>query len=127
MAAAVLLGWPWPAKVLALAVVVAHGLARRPAPTPATIIVAADGLFAVPELGTDWLALGPATRLSPYTMLLSLHRGSRRVDILLLIDQLDRNSWARVSARLRRLSATVCDVRRSKEVGRNGLVGGNLR
>jgi hypothetical protein len=94
----------WLRMVLALAVVV-HGVLRRPAATPAPILVAEDGSCCVPALGPAWLEPGPRTRLTAYGLRLSLADRARTHDILLCVDQVDAAGWARLNARLRRRAA----------------------
>jgi hypothetical protein len=103
LGAAVLTGWPWWCRALAMLVVAAHGIVRRPAPPPGLILVAADGCCRVPGLDTGWLAPTPRTRIAPYWLLLSLGEERRaRHDILLWVDQVDAATWARLTACLLR-------------------------
>jgi hypothetical protein len=102
LAAAAFVGLPWPAKVLAALAALAHALARRPTPVPGTIVVAADGSWRVPDIGQGSFVLGPRTRLTAFWIRIDLRAAAARLDILLLADQLERDDWARLSARLRR-------------------------
>lgn len=103
--AAALVGAPWWARALLALAVALHGLARRPAATPPTILVADNGACCVPTLEAAWLEPGPRTLLAAHWLRLSLSAGGRTHDILLCADQIDAESWARVNARLRRRRA----------------------
>jgi hypothetical protein len=102
LGAAVLTGWPWWCRALAMLVVAAHGLVRRPARPPRLILVAGDGSCRVPGLGTGWLEPNPRTRIAPYWLLLSLGERRARHDILLWVDQVDAATWAHLTACLLR-------------------------
>jgi len=102
IAAAVLVGVPWPIKVSVALGVVLHGFVRRPAAAPETIAVAADGACLVPAAGGSWHRPGPGTRLAPWWIRIDLPTAAARLDILLLADQFERDDWARLSARVRR-------------------------
>jgi hypothetical protein len=104
-AAAATIGVPWPWRVLAALAVLGHALARRPAVPPATLAVGADGSWHLPEVGRGGFMVGPGTRLAAHWIRVDLRAGAERLDILLLVDQLDREDWARLSARLRRTAA----------------------
>lgn len=105
--AAVLLGLPWPARVLAALAVLLHALLRRPAPGPATIAVTADGLCQVLAVDGEWRRPGPGTRIAPHWVRLDLRSAAGRLDLLLLADQVDPEQWARLCARLRRVRAPL--------------------
>lgn len=102
LVAAALLGAPWWLKVLCAFAVVAHGVLGRPPATPTPILVDEDGSCCVPAFDAAWLVPGPRTCLAAHWLRLSLLGGARTRDILLCVDQIDRASWARLNARLRR-------------------------
>ena len=105
LAAAAFVGLPWPAKVLAVFVTLGHAVVRRPRPVAAAIVVAADGSCCVPAFGQGSFVLGPRTRLTTAWIHLDLQAPAGRRDIVLLKDQLEREEWSRLSARLRRAVA----------------------
>jgi hypothetical protein len=102
IAAAALVGAGLWIKVLAGAAAVAHCLRRWPGGTPAEILVSEECAVLVPALDQGWLVPCARTRAGPWWLRLSLVGGSGAHDILLCIDQLDRPSWSRLNARLRR-------------------------
>jgi len=102
LGAVVLVGAAWGLKALGALAVALHGVLGRPTATPTPILVAEDGSCRVPTLETAWLAPGPRTRLAAHWVRLSLVGGVRTHDILLCVDQVDAQSWARLNARLRR-------------------------
>jgi len=101
LGAAALVGAAGWLKGLCVLAVVVHGILRRPAATPTPILVAEDASCCVPALDTAWLVPGPRTRLAAHWLRLSLPGGARPHDILLCVDQVDAQTWARVNARLR--------------------------
>ncbi|MEO8464860.1 MAG: hypothetical protein ABI640_05925 [Gammaproteobacteria bacterium] len=98
---AALIGAAWWLKGLCALAVAVHAVLRRPAPTPTPILIAEDGSCCVPGLETAWLVPGPRTRLAAHWLRLSLVGGVSQRDILLCVDQIDAQSWARLNARLR--------------------------
>ena len=103
LAAAAFVGVPWPAKVLAGLATLAHAIARRPAPVPAAIAMAADGSCRVAEI-EGLFVLGSGTCFTTWWIRIDLRAPGARLDILLLPDQLERADWARLSACLRRVA-----------------------
>ena len=101
-AAAALVGWPAPVKVLAVIAIVAHCVARRPPIAPALVVVSADGFCVVPEWQTGRMPLGSRTLVCPFWVRLDLGPGSRQRDILLIADQLRPDEWRRLRALLAR-------------------------
>jgi hypothetical protein len=101
-AAAALVGWPGPVKALAVIAIVAHGVARRPAASPALVIVSEDGFCAVPQWQPGRSPLGSRTLVCPFWVRLDLAHGSRRRDLLLIADQLQPEQWRRLRALLAR-------------------------
>ena len=102
--AACLVGWPWYAKLLAGALTLGHAWWWRPRPPVASLTVAADGSCRIHEWGPDVLTLAERTRITRFALDLHLKGASRAGRLLLLVDQVDRDDWARVSAILRRAS-----------------------
>ena len=102
--AALLVGWSWFAKAVAIVAVLGHAAWRRPAPPPGVIEFGADGACSIPGLGLPPLALGTRTRLSPFWLHIVAGSGAETLDILLLVDQLEPDDWRRLSAILRRAS-----------------------
>jgi hypothetical protein len=92
-------GW---LKALALSAAVYHGYCRRPVPPPDRLVVASDGHCWCPSLSAQALRLGPKTRYARGWV--RLVDRARRLDILLLEDQLAPEDWPRLSALLRRLT-----------------------
>ena len=78
-----------------------HAAARRPVSGPAELLVAADGSVAS---GDRFAALRPGTAVGRYALRIVAGSGAERLHVVLLIDQLDAEEWARVSAILRRAS-----------------------
>jgi hypothetical protein len=105
-ATALLVAWPWPAAAGALAAVVGHTWWRWPRRPPGVIVIGADASCAVPEHGIGPLALSPRTRIAPWWVRLDAREGRRRLDILLLADQLDPDDWRRLAAIVRRATVT---------------------
>jgi hypothetical protein len=94
-------GWPLLVKWLGIAAAAAHAIARYPASAP-VIVAEGDGRWRVPEYGFDNLLPAAGTRFTGYWIVLRLRGASGRLNILLLADQLDRATWSRLLARLRR-------------------------
>lgn len=99
-----LVGWPWYAKLLAGVLTLCHAWWRRPRSCAASIAVAADGSCRIHEWGPDVLILTDRTRITPFVLDLCFRKGPRASRLLLLVDQVDRADWARLSAILRRAS-----------------------
>jgi hypothetical protein len=101
-AAAVLVGWPWALKLAAVGAIAVHAVARRPPPSPASVIVAADATCVVPERGPSRVALGPRTVVCALWIRLDLGPGPPTRDIVLFVDQLPAGQWASLRALLDR-------------------------
>ena len=102
-AAFALVGWPIVFRVLAILAVVVHGVVRRPAASPRTVIVAENGTYAVPEWNTGVRPLGARTLICPFWVRLDLGTGPWRRDILLLADQIRPDEWRQLRALLSRV------------------------
>jgi len=100
--AACLVGWPWPLRSLAVAIVGVHGWWRRPERSPAALLVAADGGCRVPQWGDETYALRPGTRFTRFVAALELGTDPRRRRLLVLFDQVAPDDWRRLQALLRR-------------------------
>jgi hypothetical protein len=100
--AACLVGWPWPARWLAVAIVGAHGWWRWPERSPAALLVAADGTCRAPQWGPEVYALGPRTRFTRFGAALDLGTGPHRRRLLVVFDQVPADDWRRLEALLRR-------------------------
>lgn len=96
---------PWPGVAAAVALVLAHAVWRLPKPAPGLIVVAAEGGWLVGGQGVTRFALGPRSRFAPAWVRLDLRSAERRLNIVLLADQLDAATWRRLSAHLRRMGA----------------------
>jgi hypothetical protein len=97
-----LVGWPAAFRVLGIVAVVGHGVVRRPAASPRTVIVTEGGTCAVPEWNTGPRPLGPRTLVCPFWVRLDLGRGPWRRDILLVADQLRPGEWRQLRGLLDR-------------------------
>jgi len=102
VAAFALVGWPAPFRVLAIFVIVAHCVVRRPAPSPHTVIVAEGGRCVIPEWNTGSRTLGARTLVCPFWARLDLGTGPWPRDILLLADQFRPEQWRQLRALLDR-------------------------
>jgi hypothetical protein len=93
-----------PSLVLACGglLLVLHSLVRYPARVPDELARGADGLWSVSALGLAGLAIGSRTRYTTLWVRFQLVGASRPLDILLLADQLDRESWRALQVILRR-------------------------
>lgn len=103
IAALVLVGAPWIVKVAGAIAALAHSIALRPRCTPRLVLSA--GRVAVPELELDGLALGRRTRHCALWIRFDLRGPGRKLDILLLADQVDPILWRVLRAELARLTA----------------------
>jgi hypothetical protein len=97
-----LTGWAVAFRSVAILALAVHGVVRRPAASPRTVVVAEGGFCAVPEWNTGARPLGPRTLISPFWVRLDLGTGPWRRDILLLADQVRPESWRRLRALLLR-------------------------
>jgi hypothetical protein len=95
-----LLGIPWSLKCLALFATAAHAVVRRPPPAPRVILQ--DGIAELPDAGLVDLTVGPGSRYTWWWIHLRLRSADRRVDVVLLVDQLDEETWRALQAELRR-------------------------
>jgi hypothetical protein len=102
LAALALAGGPWTLKAAAAIAALGHSIAFRPRRTPR--LVMSCGRVAVPELELEGLALGRRTRHCGLWVRLDLRGPSRRLDILLLADQVDPTIWRSIRAELARLT-----------------------
>lgn len=97
----VLCGLAWPFKLAAIAALLAHAALRR-VPAPMSIARDSEGYWSLPSLGLARLTLRPGTAVGPFWARLTLgSAGSRSITVLMLVDQLDRESWRRLQAALR--------------------------
>jgi hypothetical protein len=92
-----LLKWGW---WLALHVLLA--VAALLTASPGLILIGADAHCAVPDWYPGRLALGPRTVVCPYWIRLDLGTGLEQRDIVLCIDQLRPDEWARLCGLLDR-------------------------
>jgi hypothetical protein len=79
-----------------------HSLVRYPIGAADELARGSDGLWSVPALGLAGLAIGRRTRYTTLWVRLELVGASRRLDILLLADQLGPESWRVLQVILRR-------------------------
>ena len=97
-----LVGWALPFKVLAVAAVAGHCIARRPAASPRIVLIGEGGRCVVPEWSTGTRPLGPRTLVAPFWVRLDLGTGPWKRDLLLLADQARPEQWRRLRALLLR-------------------------
>jgi len=102
VAAALLVGWPWALRLAALVAVAGHAIVRWPRATPASVLVYSDATCLVPKGGPRPIALGPRTVVCAYWIRLDLGVDLPQRDILLVIDQVGPDQWARLRALLER-------------------------
>lgn len=93
---------PAPLALCGVAALLAHGWLRMPAPAPALVQRGADGQWALPANGSQGLVLAAGTAVGPFWVELRLEGREGRRAVLLLRDQLDRESWRALQAQLRR-------------------------
>lgn len=91
-----------PLKLACIALAIGHALARKPS-RPTTLLRHEDGSWSLPERGMTRLALREGTSLGPFWIALHFAAGGQRASLLLLRDQLDRETWRALQAELRRL------------------------
>jgi hypothetical protein len=96
------LGPPSPLLACGGLLLVLHSVARYPSSAAETLARGADGLWSVPALGLDGLSIGYRTRYTTFWVRLELVGAARPLDMLLLADQLDPESWRVLQAILRR-------------------------
>src|SRR5689334_20830632 len=101
-AAFALVGWPLAFKLLALGAVVVHGVVRRPAASPRTVVIGEAGTCAIPEWNTGARPLGARTLVCPLWVRLDLGAGPWERDILLVADQVRPEEWRQLRALLNR-------------------------
>jgi hypothetical protein len=97
----------------------AHALVRRRFAPPPELLLDAAGFWSVPALGLAGLTVGPDTRYTTFWVRLSLVGVGGGLDILLLADQLDAESWRTLQVRLRRGSAVGGSFAARSERGRD--------
>ncbi len=103
MAAAIpWLGLPAGAAGALAALLAAHGIARRPFAQPPEVWVDGAGLWSLPQQALRGLTLGPRTRYTTLWIALSLVGARRRVELILLADQFDAETWRQLQVWLRR-------------------------
>lgn len=97
----VLCGLAWPLKLVAVAALLAFAVIRR-GPEPLPIERDAAGAWSLPSLGLEGLELRPGTAVGPFWARLALGSDSGvAVTVLVLVDQVDRESWRRLQVALR--------------------------
>jgi hypothetical protein len=87
--------------------IAAHAWRRCPLAPPPALLLEGSGLWSVPERGLAGLGVGFRTRYTAFWVRLSLVGPGRGLDILLLADQLDSESWRALQARLRRGNTAI--------------------
>ena len=92
----------WPIRLAVVLGVLGHGVARRPRRLPRLILVDVEARIAVPDWDLAELTLGARTVVCPYWVRLDLGTRLGRRDILLCIDQLAPDEWARLCGLLGR-------------------------
>jgi hypothetical protein len=107
-------GWPMALKLAALAALAAHAVVCRPRAGPRSIVVGSDAACVVPEWGFGPAPLGPRTLVCTWWIRLDLGSGMGppRRDIVLFVDQLDGDQWARLRALLERARCDTAHVSR---------------
>jgi hypothetical protein len=103
-----LLGVPWSLKCLALFATVAHAVVRRPSPAPRVIL--RDGIAELPDRGLVGLTVDARSRYTGWWVHLQLRGAGRRVDVVLLADQLDEDTWRALQAELRQARPRAPDA-----------------
>jgi hypothetical protein len=101
LAALAMLGAPGVPKVLAAIAALAHAAVFRPRCAPR--LVWRGGRVTVPELGVHDLTLGPRSRHCGLWIRLDLRGAGRTLDVLLLADQLEPETWRTLRAELARV------------------------
>jgi hypothetical protein len=84
-----------------VALLAVHAVVRRPRAAP-RLVCRSDGRWAVPALGLAGLTLGRRTRYTTLWVRLSFVGPPRSLDIVLLADQVDPESWRKLQTHLRR-------------------------
>jgi predicted nucleic acid-binding protein len=85
-----------------LVAIAAHAIQCRPTPTP-RIVVRSDGRAELPDTRLMELTIGPGSRYTSWWVRLELHgEAVRAVEVVLLVDQVDRRTWRALQAELRR-------------------------
>ncbi len=93
------------------ALIGAHGIVRRPFLEPPELWIDGAGLWSLPQLALVGLALGPRTRYTTLWIELSLVSARRRIDLMLLADQFDAETWRQLQVRLRRSHGAAAAAR----------------
>jgi hypothetical protein len=110
VASVLLVAWPCLSKLAALFVIAVHAAVRRPRSNHLSIIVAEDATWYVPFSSTGKARLGPRTVVCPYWVALDLGSGAPRRNLVIFIDQLDADQWARLRALLGRARCDTAHV-----------------
>jgi hypothetical protein len=90
-------------RLVAVAAVLRHAVARKPLPAPALILVHPDGTCEVPDWDAERLPLAERTTVCSGWVRLSFRTGLGRRDLLLFADQLGEIEWRRLRALLERV------------------------
>jgi hypothetical protein len=93
------------ATIGGIALIATHAVARYPRTAP-RIVLTPDGVWSIPELGLACASLDPRTRYTTFWVRLSLVAARRRVDVVLLFDQLEPEVWRGLQVLLRRGAGT---------------------
>jgi hypothetical protein len=95
-------GAPWPLKCVAVLGTAVHAVMRRPR-SPQRVILK-DGIAELPDSGLVDLSIGSRSRYTWWWVHLRLRRADDAVavDVVLLADQLDEETWRALQAELRR-------------------------
>jgi hypothetical protein len=101
VAALLVLAAPWLLEALGSLTVLVHAIALAPE-RALRVVYRRDGRVAVPELALDELTLGPRTLYTRGWVRFDLCGAGRRVETLLLVDQVSPEVWRTLQAELRR-------------------------
>jgi hypothetical protein len=96
-----------PAKLALAAVCAVHAWRRWPKATQTPIVVSAGGRWSVPGLALAELELANGTAYAPFSVRLVLTDGRRRIELLLVRDQLRDADWRVLRAHLSRASIRI--------------------
>lgn len=98
---------PWTAWTGVVLAVLVHAFGRRPELAPPLLALTPDGSWYSAGHGLSPFALGPGSVLAPYWLRLDLRSASARLNIVLVRDQIDEETWRRLSAVLRRATSAA--------------------